>query len=204
MDPFLPAPAPQLPDTAESGLSGNMQPDQYKPASAKRTWVVLACVSVLMFGFGFALVPIYDSLCRVLGINGKIEQVDSGDRPTANPAPAYRDVRVELVVSNSAKLGWDFYPLVSNLSVQPGDSKTIQFHARNNSGQPMTIQAVPSVTPGIGARYLVKTECFCFQQQTLKAGESVNMPLVFYVDPDLPEKYRTLTLSYALFEAGPG
>lgn len=170
------------------------------PAPRTRIHLVLAAVAVLMFGFAFALVPLYDTLCRVLGINGKIEPAAyAAATPSASAAPA-RDVRVELVTSNAEQLGWSFYPLVGAMRVQPGELQKIQFHARNNSGRTMTVRAIPSVTPGIGARHLVKTECFCFQKQTLRAGESMKMPLAFYVSPDLPRQYQTLTLSYALFE----
>lgn len=168
--------------------------------SGTRLHLILTVVAVLMFGFAFALVPLYDTLCRALGINGKIEQVETDAAEVPAMTPIARDIRVELVTSNSEKIGWSFYSLVGALTVQPGEMHEVRFHAKNNSGRTMTVRAIPSVTPGIGARYLVKTDCFCFQNQTLQAGESLKMPLAFYVSPELPAKYRTLTLSYALFE----
>jgi len=170
--------------------------------SKKRTLLVLCGVTILMFGFAFALVPLYDTLCRALGINGKIEQVEYDLVEVEAMSPVARDVRVELVTTNSESLDWSFYPLEGSLALAPGKTRKVQFHAKNNSDRTMTVQAIPSVTPGAVTGYLVKTECFCFQKQTLAAGESVKMPLVFYIDPDLPEKYQTLTLSYALFDAG--
>lgn len=164
-----------------------------------RVHVVLAGVSVLMFGFAFALVPLYDTLCRVLGINGRIEQ--SEHRAAIVPA-APRDIRVEMVATNGKNLPWSFYPLVRAMMVQPGEMHTVQFHAKNTSDGPMTVRAIPSVTPTQGANYLVKADCFCFEEQTLEAGQSTKLALAFYVDPGLPEKYQTLTLSYALFEVG--
>jgi cytochrome c oxidase assembly protein subunit 11 len=179
----------------------NMHRIDDTPAAKTRIHMVLAAVAVLMFGFAFALVPLYDTLCRVLGINGKIEPTAyAAATPSVSASPA-RDVRVELVTSNAGQLGWSFYPLVGAMSVRPGELHRIQFHAKNNSGRAMTVRAIPSITPGIGAKHLVKTDCFCFQKQTLEAGESIKMPLAFYISPDLPEQYQTLTLSYALFEA---
>ncbi len=165
-----------------------------------RIHIWLAAVAVLMFGFAFALVPLYDAMCRVLGINGKIEQVASARGALTSTVTTVRDVRIEMVTTNSDSLGWSFYPLVGAMAVRPGELNRVQFVAKNNTDQPMTVRAIPSVTPSIGANYLVKTDCFCFQKQTLQAGESMKMPLAFYVDSALPEKYRTLTLSYALFE----
>ncbi len=167
------------------------------PRGRQIHWV-LAGVAVLMFGFAFALVPLYDTLCRVLGINGRIEQTEYR-AAVAHSAP--RDIRVEMVATNAKNLPWSFYPLVRAMTVQPGEMHTVQFHAKNTSDGPMTVQAIPSVTPTAGAGYLVKADCFCFEEQTLEAGESTKLALAFYVDPQLPDKYRTLTLSYALFEA---
>jgi len=163
-----------------------------------RIHLVLATVAVLMFGFAFALVPLYDTLCRVLGINGRIEQAEY--RAVFTP-PAPRDIRVEMVTTNAKNLAWSFYPLVRAMTVQPGEMHTVQFHAKEPSELPMTVRAIPSITPTEGANYLVKADCFCFEEQTLEAGQSTKLALAFYVDPGLPEKYQTLTLSYALFEA---
>lgn len=173
--------------------------DAGTPGTRIHFW--LAAVAVLMFGFAFALVPLYDAMCRVLGINGKIEQVAYSRDAVTSMAPVARDVRIEMVTTNSDSVGWSFYPLVGVMTVRPGEMNRVQFVAKNNTDHAMTVRAIPSVTPSVGANYLVKTDCFCFQMQTLRAGESMKMPLAFYVDTDLPEKYQTLTLSYALFEA---
>ena len=167
----------------------------------RRLSLGLALVAVLMFGFGFALVPLYDTLCRILGINGKVEQVTLEQINAAADAQHVlaRDVRIELVTTVSEQLDWSFYPLVKTLAVTTGDSNKVLFYAKNNTDHAVTVQAIPSITPTPGAKYLRKIQCFCFERQTLQAGESVKMPVVFYVDPALPEQYRTLTLAYALF-----
>lgn len=165
-----------------------------------RIHLVLALVAVLMFGFAFALVPLYDTLCRVLGINGRIEQSAAGGMVVSAAPVAARDIRVEMVTTRGESLRWRFYPLVRTMTVRPGEMHKVQFHAKNVSGESMTVRAIPSVTPTEAAGFLVKTDCFCFEEQTLGAGESVKMPVVFYVDGRLPEKYGTVTLSYALFD----
>ena len=167
------------------------------PNRARRMVLGLVVVAVLMFGFGFAMVPLYDTLCRVLGINGKVEQASQGvtDMPIAS-----RQVRVEFVVTNNGSLDWTFEPMVPRMTVQTNEVSKAQFFARNDSDRTMTVQAIPNVSPAQGARYLRKTECFCFQRQTLQAGESLEMPVVFSVSPELPERYKTLTLSYTLFD----
>lgn len=169
-------------------------------ARKTRMLLTLTVVAVLMFGFAFALVPLYDTLCRALGINGRIEQAEADASEGRASGRTGEIIRVEMLTSGADKLAWSFYPLERTLSVRPGEMSEVQFHARNNSGRAMTVRAIPSVTPTEGASYLVKTDCFCFVGQTLKAGESIDMPVRFYVDANLPEKYRTLTLSYALFD----
>ena len=174
-----------------------MPPPEHRSPRTTRVHLILALVAIGMFGFAFALVPLYDTLCRVLGINGKIEQVEY--RLPRTPSTA-SEVRVELVTNGSDKARWQFYPLIRTVTARPGKVYRVEFHAKNVSGRPMTVRAVPSVTPGDAVRYLVKTDCFCFKEQSLDAGESTKLPLSFYVDPGLPERYRTLTLSYALLD----
>lgn len=160
--------------------------------------IVLILIVVMMFGFGFALVPIYNSLCKALGINGKV----SKQLPSAQPLVIAQDrvVTVEFVATQSASIPWLFYPKVAKIRVHPGEIAKLSFYAENQSDHRMTVQAIPSVTPGIAAKYIKKTECFCFTQQTLNGHEGMDMPLLFHLDPDLPAKVKTLTLSYTLFD----
>lgn len=161
---------------------------------------VLAAVAVGMFAFGFALIPIYNSLCQTLGINGKTNtEAVQYDAATAKIAKD-REVVVEFVATNNSGVRWAFYPKVRKITVHPGEITKLEFYAENKTDHPMTVQAIPSVTPGIAAKYLKKTECFCFTQQTLNGHEAMNMPLLFHLDIDLPEKVNTVTLSYTLFD----
>lgn len=162
--------------------------------------IVLAVVVFSMFGFGFALVPIYNSLCKSLGINGKTNPdaiaYDAGKVKIATE----RVVRVEFVATKNGGIPWEFYPKVQTIRVHPGEIARLAFYAENKSNHRMTVQAIPSVAPAVAAKYLKKTECFCFTQQTLNEHEAMDMPLLFHVDADLPTKIKTITLAYTLFD----
>jgi cytochrome c oxidase assembly protein subunit 11 len=171
-----------------------------KERNQHRLLVILAVVVVGMFAFGFALVPIYNSLCQSLGINGKTKtKAVVYDVATAK-VDQDRAVVVEFVATNNGGVPWAFYPKTRRIRVHPGEIVKLEFYAENKTDNPMTVQAIPSVTPGIAAKYLKKTECFCFTQQTLNGHEAMNMPLLFHLDTELPEKVNTVTLSYTLFD----
>lgn len=159
---------------------------------------ILLVAVVVMFLFGFALVPIYNSLCKALGINGKI----SGQAApyVMKHTDKHREVTVEFVATQNSTLPWKFYPSVRKLQIHPGEIKKLSFYAENQSNHRMVVQAIPSVTPGIAAKYVKKTECFCFAQQTLNPHEAMEMPLIFHLDTDLPPQVKTLTLSYMLYD----
>lgn len=168
--------------------------------SHRKLIIKLACVVLGMFAFGFALVPIYNRLCSSMGINGKIKtEAVPYDERTAKVAKD-REVLVEFVATNNSGVPWAFYPKVKKLKVHPGQIVKLSFYAENKTDRRMTVQAVPSVTPGIAAKHLKKTECFCFTQQTLNGHEAMDMPLLFHIDTDLPKKVETVTLSYTLFD----
>jgi cytochrome c oxidase assembly protein subunit 11 len=161
---------------------------------------LLSIVVVGMFGFGFALVPIYNSLCKSLGLNGKTNaQALPYDSKNAKVATD-REVTVEFVATNNSGVPWAFYPSVTKLKVHPGAVVKLSFYAENKTDHRMVVQAIPSVTPGLAAKYLKKTECFCFTRQTLNGHEAMHMPLLFHLDTDLPSNIHTLTLSYTLFD----
>lgn len=161
-------------------------------------WLFVAVIG--MFGFGFALVPIYNSLCKQLGINGKVDLKAIAYDANKVTVAADRDVRVEFVATNNSGVPWAFYPKTKKITVHPGELAKLAFYAENQTNHQMTVQAIPSVTPGIAAKYLKKTECFCFTQQTLNGHEGMEMPLLFHVDADLPANISTITLAYTLFD----
>ncbi|SDT07699.1 MULTISPECIES: cytochrome c oxidase assembly protein [Pseudomonadaceae] len=157
----------------------------------------LLLLVVGMFAFGFLLVPIYDVMCQAFGINGKTagsawqgqEQVDM-----------QREVRVQFVSSNAEGMRWSFGPQNDEVVLHPGEARTVNFLAHNPTDKVMVAQAIPSVAPSRAAAFLHKTECFCFTQQVLQPGESIEMPVRFVVDPALPKDVRRLTLAYTLFD----
>lgn len=170
-----------------------------KDVRHRKLLLTLFIIVVSMFGFAFALVPIYNSLCKTLGINGKISQSSSTIVPTLKEDLS-RSVKVEFVATNNSGIPWQFYPKTQVLTVHPGEIAKLAFYAENQTNHRMTVQAIPSVTPGIAAKYIKKTECFCFEHQTLNGHEAMDMPLLFHLDEDLPPHIKTITLAYTLFD----
>jgi cytochrome c oxidase assembly protein subunit 11 len=161
--------------------------------------IILATVVVGMFAFGFALVPIYNSLCKALNINGK-PSLEATAYQAGTRIDHTREVTVQFVATNNGSVPWSFYPKTQQVRVHPGEIAKLSFYAENQTNHRMTVQAIPSVTPGLAAKYLKKTECFCFTQQTLNGHEAMDMPLLFHLDANLPENVRTITLAYTLFD----
>lgn len=168
-----------------------------KKKSNKKLIITLSTVVCLMFGFGYALVPVYNVLCKNLGINGKTGGETALSR---EPIDYDRTITVQFLATRNAEIDWDFKPRVRSIRMHPGENKKIAYRVKNLSNKTMTVQAIPSVTPGLTAKYLKKTECFCFTQQTMKADEEMDWPLIFHIDKDIPKKYKTITLSYTLFD----
>jgi cytochrome c oxidase assembly protein subunit 11 len=161
---------------------------------------LLFAIVLGMFGFGFALVPIYNSLCKTLNINGKTNSEPIAFDAKKTQPISSRNVVVQFVATKNSTLDWLFYPKTTEVRIHPGEMTRLAFYAENQTNFRMTVQAIPSVTPGIAAKYLKKTECFCFTQQTLNGHEGMNMPLLFHLDKDLPKEIKTITLSYTLFD----
>lgn len=157
----------------------------------------LLFVVIAMFGFGFALVPLYDVFCDVTGLNGKTNT--EAYISTSTEVDMSRAIRVEFIASVNADLPWSFEPVEKSIVVHPGQSNKISFIARNRTDKDIIGQAIPSIAPGLAAAYFKKTECFCFTEQMLKAGEEKEMPVVFIVDPDVGEDVHEITLSYTFF-----
>jgi cytochrome c oxidase assembly protein subunit 11 len=162
----------------------------------RRLRVRLSVVALAMFGFGYALVPFYDAICSALGVNDFLK---ADVRPANTQVDATRSVTVELDAS-AHNLPWRFRPLVRHISVHPGELATVEYEIANVRDEPVTAQAVPSYGPALAAAHFRKIECFCFTQQTLAAGETRRLPVVFVVDPKLPQDVNTITLSYTFFE----
>ena len=160
----------------------------------------MVAVSLLAFGFSFALVPLYRIACeKVFGIRLERGAADPGDA-MASARSSERMVTVTFDGGVNSKLAWEFGPRQMSMQVRPGELYETTYYARNKSDRDIVGSATPSVAPARASKYFNKTECFCFTAQTLVAGETREMPVRFIVDPDLPEDVRTLTLSYTFFK----
>lgn len=180
-------------------MSGESRPEEGRQRSSRRHGLRLVVVVVAMFGFGFALGPIYSALCKITGINGKT----SGMQADARSLPAIdtsRLVTVQFVTTVNGGRDWEFHAEKAEVQVHPGQLATVTFHAKNTEEHDLIAQAVPNVAPWNAARHLRKTECFCFNNQPFKAGESKEMPVRFMLDPDLPAEVDVVTLSYTFFD----
>ena len=162
-----------------------------KRLGLKLLWVVGAALL-----FAFALVPIYNVLCQVTGLNGK---PDGNAASATTSVDKSRWVKVEFTSSVMPGLGWNFYPKQPSIMVHPGQIETVLFVAKNITNEVVTGQAIPSISPGLASIHFKKIECFCFRRQELNPGESKEMPLRFYVSPDMPKDVSEVTLSYSFF-----
>ena len=174
-----------------------MMASQGRKQANRRTAVKLAGVTVAMFAFGYALSPMYDLMCKAFGLNGKTGRVE--EQAAAPPVDLSRTVTVEFTGMATSGLPWEFKPLVKKLEVHPGKTMEINYLVRNLAQEEITGQAIPSVAPGVSAMHFKKIECFCFTQQTLKPGETREMPVRFVVDAGLDKDVQTITLSYSFF-----
>ena len=160
----------------------------------------LGIAAVLMFGFGFAMVPLYDVFCDITGLNGKTGRI-AQEEALNQKVDEDRLVTVEFLATVHSELPWEFRPMVRKIKVHPGEITEVNYYARNKTDNPVAGQAVPSLAPGLAAKYFNKTECFCFTRQSLGPGEGKEMPLRFVVDPALPDNVRTVSLSYTFYQA---
>ena len=168
----------------------------------------LLIASVMMFGFGYALVPIYKALCEVTGINVVTSKNDYGIRAYSANKVGNTQVdysrKVTIEFDSNSRGPFTFRPVKNYLEVHPGEMTEIVYEVTNNLSRPVEAQAIPSYAPKSAMEFFTKLECFCFQQQTLAAHEMKKMPVVFVIDAGLPADVKTITLSYTFFELGVG
>jgi cytochrome c oxidase assembly protein subunit 11 len=174
-------------------------------ADNRRMLGKLAVVAGLMFGFGYALVPMYRAICDALGINvlALAEQRTSatGSRAAAN-SQIDRSRTITVEFDANVRGPWDFKPAVRSMQVHPGELTTVMYEFKNIQNRTMAAQAIPSYAPRHSAAHFNKLECFCFNEYTLAAGEAKSWPVAFVIDPKLPRDVTTITLSYTFFEVG--
>jgi cytochrome c oxidase assembly protein subunit 11 len=159
----------------------------------------LLVVALLMFGFGWALIPIYRKICEITGINLLTNKDPQAAARAANTqVDTSRKVIVEFDANRQGP--WRFKPHVNHMEVHPGELVHVDYDLVNLEGRAMAGQAIPSYAPLQSGSYFQKLECFCFKQQVLEAGESRKFPVVFFIDPNLPKDVTQITLSYTFFE----
>jgi len=170
--------------------------EQAQTKENKKLTLKLIAVIGGMFLFAFALVPLYNVFCEITGINGKTRGQALYEDVAIDKE---RVVTVEFLTNVNRGMPWKFESRVKSIEVHPGELNEVLFYAKNPSKFDIVGQSVPSVSPGEAALYLNKTECFCFEQQFLSAGQDIEMPMKFYIDADIPKEITRLTLSYQLF-----
>ena len=161
----------------------------------------LALLAALMFGFGFALVPISKAICDIPGV-GLLTTKDERAEEFARNTQVDTSRKVVVEFDANSRGPWQFKPERSSVEVHPGELVTIVYELVNNEPRRMAGQAIPSYAPLNSAAYFHKLECFCFKQQDLEANEAKKFPVVFVLDPKLPADVTTITLSYTFFEVG--
>jgi len=172
--------------------------DQGKRAAHRRLAIQLGVIALGAFGFGYALVPLYDVLCAVTGYGDRKQLTKESAPPTT--ADVSRLVTVEFVADLPTVGSWEFRPDVQSMQVQPGRLYEATYFARNLTGQTNWVQATPDVAPSAASAFFRKTECFCFVPQQFKAGEEKHMSVRFFVDPALPTYIDRITLAYVLYD----
>jgi cytochrome c oxidase assembly protein subunit 11 len=194
-------------DEAAAGTSAGAPPSaDATPAAAPAPRRHGALVSRLVvfaagsFAFGFALVPLYDVLCKVWDVGNRWYGVQTAEAGVVQRPVEDRLVTVEFIANIPNSGHWDFHPHVATMQVHPGKLYETTYWAKNRSGADVVGHAVPAIAPSSMARYFQKTECFCFTPQNFAKDEGREMPVRFIVDPDLPDDVDRVTLSYSFFD----
>jgi len=178
-------------------------------SSIKRSVIIQFGVILFMFGFTFALIPLYTVFCKVTGLNGKIDlnvsitgnsSYEKNGRYRVHSETIGRLVTIEFDANVQPNMPFEFVPEHTILQVTPGTLSHTSYYVKNKTDKTLIVQAIPSISPGIVAKYLKKLECFCFNQQILKPHEEARLPLRFWLEPEFPDSVHRLTLSYTLFD----
>ena len=184
-------------------MTDQLPTDQQPPQRTSHKKVLVWCgvVIVCMSAFPFASIPLYNAFCNWTGLNGKVDLSAPASLSTrVRDTAKQRTINVEFVADASLDLPWTLKPEVTQMKVNLGESTRINFYAENTSSRDIIARAVPSVSPGQGSPHFKKTQCFCFDNIQLKAGEKLEMPVVFYLDENFPNDIATVTLAYTVFD----
>src|ERR1700691_1154926 len=173
------------------------KPDRRKLANRKLI-AALLIMTAGAFAFGWALVPLYDVLCRAAGIGNA--EAKAGKSVVEEAIDPNREITIEFIAEPASVGSFDFRPKVASMRIHPGKLYDVLFYARNLTQEASVAQAVPSITPAGTAKYFHKAECFCFSPQKFGKGEGRDMPVRFIVDPQLPANVDKLTLAYTFYD----
>jgi cytochrome c oxidase assembly protein subunit 11 len=166
---------------------------------ANRSLIVgLLTMTAGSFAFGWALIPLYDVFCRVAGVGNA--EAKSGRSSAQEAVDPNREITIEFLADPASVGSFEFRPRVASMRVHPGKLYDTEFYAKNLTREASVAQAVPSISPGVAAKYFHKTECFCFSPQHFGIGEGRDMPVRFIVDPQLPPTVDKLTLAYTFYD----
>jgi cytochrome c oxidase assembly protein subunit 11 len=177
--------------------AAGLNQDQRKRANRKLV-LGLLIMTAGAFAFGWALVPLYDVLCRAAGIGNA--EAKSGKSVVQEAIDPNREITIEFIAQPASVGSFEFRPKVASMRIHPGKLYDAEFYARNLTRVASVAQAVPSISPAGTARYFHKTECFCFSPQKFAAGEGRDLPVRFIVDPGLPGNVDKLTLAYTFYD----
>jgi cytochrome c oxidase assembly protein subunit 11 len=175
-----------------------MEPAEPKKRANRKLVRALLIMTAGSFAFGWALVPLYDVLCRAAGIGNA--EAKAGKAVVQEAIDPNREVTIEFIAEPASVGSFDFRPALASMRVHPGKLYDVEFYAKNLTNEPSVAQAVPSISPTGTARYFRKTECFCFSPQKFAAGEARQLPVRFIVDPQLPVDVDKLTLAYTIYD----
>ena len=170
-------------------------------AQNKKVIFIISFIGMLMLSLSYAAVPLYDIFCRVTGFGGTTQIASSAPGSSGHPNI---NIRFESNITDS--LNWDFYSKTKTVKIPMGEEKTIYYFAKNLSDKPIVGTATFNVTPAKAGQYFMKIDCFCFVEQLLNPGESMNMPVTFFIDPDLykdenVQEVNEITLSYTFMKS---
>jgi cytochrome c oxidase assembly protein subunit 11 len=174
------------------------EPHRSQPTRSSRKIVLtLVAVTVCMFGFGFAMVPLYGFFCELTGLGGRSVQVAPDNSQVAS---SDREIKIRFLATTHSGLSWDFQPVVNSRTVQLGEMSEAMYTVINQTGEATLGHATYNVAPPEASLYFVKTECFCFTEQLLTAYQTRQLPVYFFIKPNLPEHISEITLSYTFYQ----
>jgi len=171
----------------------------YRHKKTVRMGITLVMIAIAMLGFSYALVPIYNIVCGKFAVNGKLGEPVTD--MNMGEVDASRLVTMDFISTDYTHAPLEFRLMTPSVKVHPGENKTVDFLVTNHSDHLIRMRTMPSVTPGLAAKYFKRIECFCFHLQPIKSKESVTMSLYFYIDTHLPKKIHNITVSYALYDS---